>query len=92
MSQNKDKAGTYRGFDLFEDIEDAELQAHNRAAIMANICESHTKKGKITPGGAGLVIGYMNSIPSEERKAVFDKFIVTMTGRNFFMENARHAH
>lgn len=84
MSQN-DKEGTYRGFDLFNDIEDVGLKAHNRAAIMSNICEAHTKKGKITPGGAGLAIGYFNSIPVEERKTTFDKFMTTMAGRNYFM-------
>ncbi len=90
MSQ-KDKEGTYRGFDLFSDLEDASLKAHNRAAIMSNICESHTKRGKITPGGAGLVMGYFNCIPVEERKSTFDKFITTMSGRNYFMETA-NAH
>ena len=83
---NKEETNTYRGYDLFLDIEDKDLQAHNRAAIMANICESHVKNDKITPGGAGLVIGYFDKVPPEERKPAFDKFLNTMQGRNFYMQ------
>lgn len=92
MSQNNDKEGTYRGFDLFNDIEDKNLQAHNRAAIMSNICEAHTKRGKISPGGAGLALGYFNNIPPDERKPTFDKFMLTMSGRNYFMEVKNDTH
>ncbi len=69
--QNKNE---YKGYSLFNDIEDKELQTRNRAVIMCNIIEHNTQKMKITPRGAGLALGYFNSIIPEERKAVEQKF------------------
>lgn len=64
----------YKGYSLFNDVEDKELQSRNRAVIMSNIVEHNTIKNKISPKGAGLALGYFNSIPPEERKVVEQKF------------------
>lgn len=80
--QNKN---TYKGFTLFNDVDDVALRNRNRAVIMANIVEQHTKKNKITPQGAALALGYFSVIPKEDKKDVqarFDNRITEMGYRN----------
>lgn len=64
----------YKGYSLFNDLEDVALRDRNRAVVMANIVEQYTKSKRITPKGASLVIGYFNEIPEVERKQVNDLF------------------
>ena len=73
----------YKGFSLFFDIEDSALRSRNQAVVLANMAESNSKNRRITPNGAGLIIGYFDKIPKEERKTVYDKFVVEMKARGF---------
>lgn len=73
----------YKGFSLFFDIEDSDLRSRNQAVVLANMAESNSKNRRITPNGAGLIIGYFDRIPKEERKTVYDKFVVEMKARGF---------
>lgn len=73
----------YKGFSLFFDIEDTALRSRNQAVVLANMAESNSKNRRITPNGAGLIIGYFDRIPKEERKTVYDKFVVEMKARGF---------
>jgi hypothetical protein len=74
----------FRGFPLFNDVPDLALKSHNRAAIMTNIAEDHqTSDKKINVKGASLLIGYFQSIPETERKALAASFAKTMTERGF---------
>ena len=73
----------FKGFDLFLDIADSDLRNRNRSVVLANIAEDHTKNRKITPVGAGLVIGYFNQIPVEDRADVKERFSVAMQQRGF---------
>lgn len=73
----------YKGFSLFFDIEDSELRSRNQAVVLANMAESNSKNRKISPNGAGLIIGYFDRIPKEERKTVYDKFVSEMKSRGF---------
>lgn len=73
----------YKGFSLFFDIEDTDLRSRNQAVVLANMAESNSKNRRITPNGAGLIIGYFDRIPKEERKTVYDKFVVEMKARGF---------
>lgn len=68
----------YKGFDLFNDIEDEALRNRNRAVVMANIVEDNTKAKRINAKGAGLLIGYFNAIVSEDKRNVrklFEEFV-----------------
>lgn len=71
MQANKNM---YKGYSLFNDVEDIALRNRNRAVIMSNIIEHNTHKMKITPKGAGLALGYFHCIPPEERKDVEQLF------------------
>ena len=64
----------YKGYSLFNDIEDAALRNRNRAVIMANILEQNTKDKKITPKGASLILGYFSAINPNERAAAQESF------------------
>ena len=77
----------YKGFSLFFDIEDTVLRSRNQAVVLANMAESNSKNRRITPNGAGLIIGYFDRIPKEERKTVYDKFVVEMKARGFEYAN-----
>lgn len=74
----------FKGFELFNDVEDKELQARNRAVVMANISEDFkTKEGRISQAGALLIFGYFGSIPKEEREPVTKKYAEEMNKRGF---------
>ena len=75
----------YKGFELFNDIEDNELRNRNRAVVLANMAEDHTKDRRINVKGAGLVIGYFSQIPEEDRDIVREKFATAMQQRGFLL-------
>lgn len=73
----------FKGFDLFNDIEDFALRTRNRAVVMANMAEDNTKGPLISPKGAGLILGYFGAIPEGERVAANEKFLENMKQRGY---------
>lgn len=73
----------YKGFDTFEDIEDNTLRNRNRAVVLSNIAEDSSRNKKISPGGAGLIIGYFNVIPDADKREVKEMFVASMNERGF---------
>lgn len=73
----------YKGFELFEDIEDEALRNRNRAVVLSNIAEDHTRNRLVSPKGASLMLGYFQAIPQEERKVVRDLFESNMKERGY---------
>ena len=74
----------YKGFALFNDIEDASLRNRNRAVVLANMMQDNmNKQKKLQAKGAGLVLGYFNALPEGERAAVRDNFTRAMAERGF---------
>ena len=73
----------YKGYCLFNDVEDAALRSRNRAVVMANIVEFNTKKSKVSNRGASLVIGYLSNVPTGERKYVMTLFTQHLKERGF---------
>lgn len=57
----------YKGFALFNDVEDESLQSFNRGRVMANIFQDHMKDGRVNVKGTALVLGYFKEIPEAER-------------------------
>lgn len=75
---------SFKGFPLFEEIQDTALRARNRAVIMANIVEDNLTKGKrVTPNGAALLLGYFESIPQDERQTSYLIFEQQLKERGF---------
>ena len=81
---NENQSNEYKGFSLFNDIEDGALRTRNRAVVLCNIAEDYTNKERmINAKGASLIIGYFDKIPPEERNSVKDKFASTMLERGY---------
>jgi len=81
--QNVQQRNEYLGYTLFNDIEDAALRNRNRGVVMTNIAEFNIKEKKISPKGAGMIIGYMREIPAHDKKAVLKEFTIHMKQRGF---------
>jgi hypothetical protein len=79
----KEKMSHYKGFDLFNDIEDPILRNRNRAVVIANIAEDNTKNRLISPKGASLVLGYFNEIPAIDKTDVIEKYKDNMQARGY---------
>jgi hypothetical protein len=77
----------YKGYSLFNDIEDDALRIRNRAVVMANIAEMNTKQRKITAKGAGLLVGYFTLVPDVEKKTVMERFGEFMKERGYALAN-----
>jgi hypothetical protein len=73
----------YKGFSLFNDIEDDILRIRNRAVVLANLAEDNTENLKVSMKGASLIFGYFNLVPPHEKFAVQQKFEEQMRARGF---------
>ena len=63
----------YKGYELFNDVEDDALRTRNRDACLWNIYESNTKAGRTTPNGVADMVGYIKAIPQEDQQVVINK-------------------
>lgn len=82
----ENQVNEYKGFGLFNDIENAALRARNRAVVLSNIAEDYTnKEKKINAKGASLILGYFMQIPLEERNIVKEKFAETMLSKGYIL-------
>jgi hypothetical protein len=77
----------FKGFSLFNDVEDAELRAQNRGRVMANMAEDHSDKRtrKVNPKGASLILSYFSRIVEADRNTAKDKFKTEMEARGFVL-------
>lgn len=73
----------FKGFSLFNDIEDRDLRTRNQAVVLANMAESSSKNRKISANGMGMIIGYFDKIPMDDRETVRSKFMTFMKERGF---------
>ena len=73
----------YKGFELFNDVEDKELQSRNRGVVMSNIAEDFSKNQRISPNGAGLILGYFMAIPPEERDIAQQEFSKALVAKGW---------
>jgi hypothetical protein len=76
---------SFKGFSLFNDIEDKDLRNRNRAVVLANIAADNTRNKLISPKGASLILGYFGLVPPEERKDVQDQFTQRMLESGFVL-------
>ena len=76
----------FKGFSLFNDIEDQELRNRNRSVVLANIAQDNTRNKLISAKGASLILGYFGLIPEAERGAVQGKFLEAMKSRGFALQ------
>lgn len=72
----------YRGFALFNDVEDVTLRNKNRGAVLANIIEDGMNGSKIRHAATADVIGYFSNIPKEDRKIALADMYDELAKRN----------
>jgi hypothetical protein len=75
----------FKGFCLFNDIENPELRNRNRATILANIASDNTKNRIIHAKGAALILGYFKEVPEHDREDVKEQFKQNMKERGFVL-------
>lgn len=77
----------FKGFSLFNDIEDIALRMRNRAVVMCNMAADHSDKRtkRINPKGAALILNYFASMPIAERDDVKNLFAKEMETRGFIL-------
>lgn len=64
----------FKGYSLFNDIEDAEVQRYNRARILVNIMEDHSDEFRnVNLTGLMLCKGYFDLVAPEERDNVLNE-------------------
>ncbi len=73
----------YKGFSLFNDVEDAALRTRNRATVLGNIVDDNSNNRLITARGAGLVLGYFQLIPPQERSDLEKAFTAELRKRGW---------
>lgn len=76
----------YKGYALFDDIEDAELRTRNRAVVMANMYEDNPdlqNRDSTSKKGALLIFGYMDKVPEAERSSLITAFHKQMEERGY---------
>lgn len=75
MQNNK---SDIKGYSLFNDVEDKEVQIHNRARTLVNIMEDHAVGKNVSGTGALICAAYFNNLPAEDREAVHSRAAVML--------------
>ena len=80
MSNNNNE---FKGYGLFNDVEDKEVQIHNRARTLVNIMEDHAQGRNVTGVGALICAGYFKSLPEEDRADVHSRTAAMLLEKGF---------
>lgn len=75
------QTNSYKGYSLFNDVQDKKLQIINRGAIMANILQEHLQGAKVSRQGLALILGYFHELLPIDRKSVKASFEQHLTER-----------
>lgn len=73
----------YKGYALFNDVQDEELRAHNRAVVMLNLLQDHSRDKKISEQGLSLLREYFDNIPQVDRFDTYAKFQQEIKDRGY---------
>lgn len=64
----------YKGYSLFNDVEDKVSQTYNRARVMKNMMLDHSDTNKVVSDiGQTMLMTYFTHIPESDRQAVHTK-------------------
>lgn len=70
---NTNNNNEFKGYSLFNDLEDKALQIYSRARTLVNIMEDHAVGKDVSGAGLLLCMGYFKSLPENERQGVHEK-------------------
>lgn len=83
MQNNNKKYNNFKGFSLFNDIDDLALRIRNQAVVLTNIAQDNIKDKKISAKGASLILGYFGLIDPDDRADVQEAFKQNMLRSGF---------
>lgn len=75
----------YKGYDLFDAIEDRALRIRNQAVVLANIAQDNSKGKLIAPRAAAIILGYFGQVAAADRHTVQEAFKQSMTERGYLI-------
>ena len=64
--------------ELFNEVEDQNERARNRAVAMYNLADEHSHEGMVTADGMVAMITYLDAIPPQERADVVARLTLMM--------------
>lgn len=73
----------YKGYDLFDTLEDRALRIRNQAVVLANIAQDNSKGHLLSKRATALILGYFGCIANEDRNDVEQAFTLQMSQRGF---------
>lgn len=73
----------YKGYALFDEIEEQGLRVRNNAVTMANIFEDNLKGNTVSPKGAALLLGYFDKVKVLDKDLVVKSFRSNMKERGY---------
>jgi hypothetical protein len=68
--ESNEQVNEYKGYSLFNDIEDEALRLRNRGVVLANMAEMGMSGTNIKHGATADIIGYFSNVPVEDRQEV----------------------
>jgi hypothetical protein len=72
----------YKGYSLFNDVEDKGLQERNRGVVLANLAENGMSGDKVRHSATADIIGYFQEIPDADKLGVLNVMKATLEDRN----------
>lgn len=60
----------FKGYPLFDDVDDVEIRRRNQATSMVNMFEEHSRGGKVSAKGLQLIVEYFSKLLPTERASV----------------------
>lgn len=73
----------YKGYSLFNDVEDEALRARNRAVVMLNLLQDHTRDKLVSEAGLRLLREYFESLPHVDRFDTYAQFQQQIKDRGY---------
>jgi hypothetical protein len=80
---NEEHQNDYRGFCLFNDVQNPVLRNKNRATVLSNMAEDNCKNNMMSPKGSALIMGYFSRIPDIDKTDVIEKYKDIMNAKGY---------
>jgi len=79
--QEEKQINEYKGYSLFNDVEDPELRGFNRGTVLANMIESGQTGSKIRHDTTADILYYFSQVPEGERLIAITAMEEVLTDR-----------
>jgi hypothetical protein len=80
----------YMGYELFNDVEDAETRDRNRGQVMLNIYQDHCNSKVLDAAGVAALLGYFKEVPADEKANALAYFTILCEQQGHFGSVTEH--